>query len=289
MIFHAFPTHIPAGLARRVSIVSVLTANCLFLSGILAAELVKQETTSVDTAVPGETNSLPDTGLDPTILNSRVALTNEFKNQDMGAIKNTTTLNLAYAFGNPVRHDWTVQLDLPVVYYDAGQRTGVEGGTGPGDIECRIGHVLHSEGILRYAVGLEAEFDTASGPPRGDGLFRLSPAIAFAVEPCKWFKFQTFLQFNQSLITESDVSEEQEIDFKPSITFNLPSSWYLYTEFEEEWELPADGDFTSTFKFEVGRGFGAHQEWALSARCELPLTKSSDDYTLTFGCTYTFK
>ena len=57
----------------------------------------------------------------------------------------------------------------------------------------------------------------------------------------------------------------------------------------EEWELHAYGDFTSTLKLEVGRGFGARSEWALSARCELPLTKSSDDYTLTFGCTYTFQ
>jgi hypothetical protein len=29
--------------------------------------------------------------------------------------------------------------------------------------------------------------------------------------------------------------------------------------------------------------------WPLSTRCELPLTKSSDDYTLTAGCTYVFK
>jgi hypothetical protein len=29
--------------------------------------------------------------------------------------------------------------------------------------------------------------------------------------------------------------------------------------------------------------------WALSACCELPLTTTSDDYTLTAGCTYVFK
>ena len=30
-------------------------------------------------------------------------------------------------------------------------------------------------------------------------------------------------------------------------------------------------------------------EWVLSACCELPLTKSSDDYTVTAGCTYVFE
>ena len=254
-----------------------------------AGDVSMTETKSDEISLPDadRMNAVPDTGLDPTVLNSRVALTNEYKNQDMGAVKNTTTLNLAYAFGNPARHDWTAQVDLPLVYYDAGRRTGVESGTGIGDIECRVGHVLRSEGILRYAAGVETEFDTAGGPPRGDGIFRISPAIGFAIEPCKWFKFQTFAQFNPSIRTETGVPEEREIDLKPAITFNLPSSWYLYTEFEEEWELPAHGDFTSTFKIEVGRGFGA--QWALSARCELPLTKSSDDYTLTFGCTYTFQ
>ena len=49
------------------------------------------------------------------------------------------------------------------------------------------------------------------------------------------------------------------------------------------------GGLSSTFKSEFGRGFGTRGEWALSARCELPITTSSDDYTLTAGCTYVFK
>jgi len=49
------------------------------------------------------------------------------------------------------------------------------------------------------------------------------------------------------------------------------------------------GGFSSTFKSEFGRGFGTRGEWALSACCEVPPTTSSDDYTLTAGCTYVFK
>ena len=273
-------------MASCTNITATLVSCLLLCSGqsvLLLAQQPEQD------ATPKTDDAVPDTGLDPTILNSRIALTNEFKNQEMGAIKNTTTLNLAYAFGNPARYDWSAQLDLPLVYYDAGQRTGVESGAGIGDVEVRVGHVLRSEGIFRLAIGVETEFDTAGGPPRGDGIFRISPVIAFVIEPCAFFKFQTFAQFNQSLRTETGVPKEQEIDLKPAITLNLPSSWYVYTEFEEEWELPAHGDFSSTFKFEVGRGFGARSEWALSARCELPLTKSSDDYTVTVGCTYVFK
>jgi len=199
------------------------------------------------------------------------------------------TLNLSYAFGKTTRPDWTAQVDLPVVYYNAGQTKGVESGAGFGDLECRIGHVIHSEGIFRYAAGLEAEFDTAGGPPRGDGIFRLSPIVAFVVQPSATFKFQTFVQFNQSFFTETGVSEEQELHLKPAINVALPNNWYAYSEFEEVWQFPAHGQFTSTFKFEVGRSFGKGGAWIWSARCEIPLTSSSDNYTVTTGCTYVFR
>src|SRR5438874_12917502 len=218
-----------------------------------------------------------------------MSLSNEFKAQEFDAVKDTLTLNLSYAFGKTTRPDWTAQVDLPVVYYNAGQTKGVESGAGFGDLECRIGHVIHSEGIFRYAAGLEAEFDTAGGPPLGDGIFRLSPIVAFALQTCPTFKFQTFVQFNQSFFTETGVSEEQELHVKPAISIALPDNWYAYTEFEETWEFPAHGEFSSTAKFEIGRSFGAHSELVLSARCELPITSSSDDYIVTVGCTYVFK
>jgi hypothetical protein len=275
-------------------IVTALTASCMFAAttasaGDFAALEKKSGDTTSSNSVPEDADAFPDTGLDATVLHSRAALTNEFKDQELDAAKDTVTLNLAYAFGKAARHDWTAQIDLPVVYYDAGHLSGVESGTGFGDVEFRIGHVIHGEGIFRYAAGVEAEFDTAGGPPLGDGIFRLSPIVAFAVQPCRTFKFQTFVQFNQSFITETGVSEEQEIHLKPAINVALPSNWYAYTEFEETWGFQSHGEFSSTAKFEIGRSFGARGEWVLSARCQLPLTNSSDHYTVTVGCTYVFK
>ena len=279
---------------RNLAWMIAVSVGCTFaVTTASADDLVAPEKTSDSAAfsssVSESADAAPDTGLDPTILNSRVALSNEFKAQDFGAIKDTATLNLAYAFGNAVRRDWTVQLDLPVVHYDAGHLTGVNSGTGIGDIETRVGHVFRSEGLFRWAAGVEAEFDTAGGPPLGDGIFRLSPIFAFVMQPCRTFKFQTFVQFNQSFITETGVSEEQEIHIKPAVNFDLPRSWYVYSECEEVWGLQRHGNFSATAKVEVGRGFGVRGEWALSARCEVPLTKSADDYTVTAGCTYTFK
>ncbi len=268
-----------------------ITASSFFAAAARAGDFAMPEKKPGETAFssPENGDAFPDTGLDPTVLHSRVALTNEFKDQGLDAAKDTVTLNLAYAFGNPKQRDWTVQVDLPVVHYDAGHVSGVESGTGFGDVEVRIGHVIHGEGIFRYAAGVEAEFDTAGGPPLGDGIFRLSPIVAFVVQPYRTFKFQTFVQFNQSLVTETGVSEEQEIHVKPAINVALPSNWYAYTEFEETWGLQAHGEFSSTAKFEIGRSFGTRGEWVLSGRCEVPLTTSSDDYTVTVGCTYVFK
>jgi hypothetical protein len=278
-------------IAGRASVITALTASCLLIAPARAGDFTAPEKKSggTDSSLPEDADAFPDTGLDSTVLHSRVALTNEFKDQEFGAAKDTVTLNLAHVFGNAARPDWTAQVDLPVVHYDAGRIRGVESGTGFGDLEIRVGHVIHAEGIFRYAAGLEAEFDTAGGPPRGDGIFRLSPIVAFAVQPCPTFKFQTFVQFNQSFFTETGVSEEQELHLKPALSIALPDNWYAYTEFEETWAFPTHGEFSSTAKFEIGRSFGARSEWVLSARCELPIARSSDDYTVTVGCTYVFK
>jgi hypothetical protein len=278
-------------IAGRASIMTALTASCLLVATARAGDFAALEKKSGETgsSAPEDADAIPDTGLDATVLNSRVQLANEFKDQEFGAAKDTLTLNLAYAFGNRSRPDWTAQVDLPVVHYDAGNVTGVESGTGFGDVSFRIGHVVHGEGIFRYAAGVEAEFDTAGGPPLGDGIFRLSPIVAFAVQPCRRFKFQTFVQFNQSFITETGVSEEQEIHLKPAVNFALPAACYFYAECEETWGFQSHGGFSSTLKFEIGHGFGTCGQWVLSARFEMPLTSSSDVYTVTASCTYTFK
>jgi hypothetical protein len=278
-------------MAGRASIMTALAMSCLLVSTPRADDLttIEKKSAAMRTSTSEDADASANKGLDPTVLQTHMSLSNEFKDQEFGAAKDTLTLNLSYAFGNKARPDWTAQLDLPVVYYDAGHLTGVNSGTGIGDVETRIRHVFRSEGIFRYAAGIEAEFDTAGGPPRGDGIFRLSPIVAFAVQPCRTFKFQTFVQFNQSFFTETGVSEEKEIHLKPAITIVLPDNWYAYTEFEETWGFQAHGEFSSTAKFEVGRSFGARDAWVLSARCELPLTSSSDNYTVTVGCTYVFK
>jgi len=263
--------------------------GCLLFSMAYAIDLPVPPKKADENSVAKPEDAFPDTALDPTVLHTLAALSNEFKDREFGAAKDTVTLNLSYAFGNAHRPDWSAQVDLPVVRYLASNHPGSQSSSGLGDIEARIGHVMRSEGLFRWAIGGEVEFDTGGGKPAGDGVFRLSPIIAFALQPSHNFKFQTFVQFNQSLVTETSVPEEQEIHVKPAINYALPANSYVYMEYEEEWNLKAAGDFSSTAKFEVGHAFGARGEWTLSARCEIPLTKSSDDYTVTVGCTYVFK
>lgn len=238
-------------------------------------------------ATPAE-QSEPDPGLDATVLHSRVKLTNEFIEQAFDGSKNTTKLNLAYAFGNTARRDWTVQLDLPLVAHRAGNLGGAPDATGFGDVEMRIAHVFDGEGVFRWALGVETQLNTAAQNQLGDGVFRLSPLFAFAVQPCNAFKFQTNVAFDQSLTREAGVSEQQDLKVKPSVTFNLPKKFYAYVESELKWDLQNDDKFSARLKFEMGRGFGTRGEWVLSARYEMPLTESSDDHTITAGVAYVF-
>lgn len=230
----------------------------------------------------------PDPGLDPTVLRSRMKVTNEFIEQAFDGSKNTTKLLLSYAFGNAARRDWTVQLDLPLVAYREGDQGGAPDATGLGDVEMRVGHVFDAEGVFRWALGVETQFNTAAQPQLGDGVFRLSPVAVFAVQPCRAFKFQTTTQFDQSLTRETGVSEQQDLKVKPAVTFQLPEKFYAYVESELKWNIQDDSRFSAKLKFELGRSFGTHGEWVLSTRYEMPLTTSSDDHTFTVGLAYVF-
>ena len=152
----------------------------------------------------------------------------------------------------------------------------------------RVGHVFDAEGLFRWGLGVETQFNTAAQDQLGDGVWRLSPVAVFAVEPCRAFKFQTTTQLDQSITRETGVREQQELKTKPSVTFRLPDKVYVYVESELKWDLQDDDKFSAKLKFEVGRGFGARGEWVLSARYEMPLTESSDDHTFTAGVAYVF-
>ena len=177
-------------------------------------------------------------------------------------------------------------MDLPWVAWSAGNQPGTSDASGFGDIEMRVGHVADGEGLFRWGYGLETRLDTAAEPQLGDGVFRLSPIFAIALQPDQAFKFQTNFQFDQSLDSDSGVAEQQALKVKPALFFNLPASCYLYLENELTWDLSKDAEFHSKMKFEVGRGFG--DSWTLSARYEIPLTPNSEQQTFTLGCTYTF-
>jgi hypothetical protein len=228
-----------------------------------------------------------DPGLDPTVLRSRVKLNNEFIDREHGASKNTTKLSLAYAFGRDARRDWSIQLELPLVTADGG-RDGYGDTTGFGDTTLRLVHVVDGAGVFRWAVGMETQFNTAAQDQLGDGVFRVSPLFGFAVQPSADWKFQTVVQFDQSLTRESGVSEQQELKLIPSLQFNLPRGFYAHAETELKWNLRDDGEFGAKLKFEIGRGFGARGEWVLSARYEVPLTESADQHTFALACAYTF-
>ena len=70
--------------------------------------------------------------------------------------------------------------------------------------------------------------------------------------------------------------------------FDLPYACYGYLETELRWDYQADGEFGSKFKAELGHAFGRRKEWVVSIHSEIPLTESSEQYTLTAGLAYVF-
>lgn len=225
-----------------------------------------------------------DPALDPTVLSTRAKVTHEFVDREGGATRNTTKLNLSYAFGIERPRDSTLQADLPVVAWDEPGRDVA----GFGDVQLRTGHVFDAEGMFRWALGVETQLDTATDSELGDGRFRLSPAVIFAIEPVRTVKFTLRPQLNASVAEDAGVSRQEEVELKKSIQLSLPARFYAYAENAMKWDLRDDGDFSDKLKLETGRGFGARHQWVASLRFEVPLTDSSEQWGLTAGLAYVF-
>ena len=215
----------------------------------------------------------PDPGLDPTVLHSRVKVTNEFIEQAFDGSKNTTKLLLSYAFGNAARRDWTVQLDLPLVAHRAGDLGGAPDADGFGDVEMRIGHVFDGEGVFRWALGVETQFNTAAQPQLGDGVFRLSPGVRFrraAVPRVQVSDDHAIRPIAHPRVRRVASSRRSKV--KPAITIKFPSKFYTYVESELKWDVQ-DGDSSvrsSSSSWAAASARAANGCSALATKCRSP-------------------
>jgi len=230
-----------------------------------------------------------DNDLDPTVIHSRLRVANEFIDREAGAWQNKTTFSGTYGFGFEEQNDSRLTLSVPVVEYNAGRVSGSNDASGLGDIELLIAHVFDPTGRFRWGLGVETAFDTATEPQLGDERVRLSPIAGFAWRFSPQVKFQTFIQYNQSVAKEADVKNQQDLEFKPSLEVDLPWECYGYVEWASKWNLEHEGDYSSKFKIEIGRGLGSREQLVVALRYEIPLTESSDQGIYSVGLTYVFK
>jgi hypothetical protein len=230
-----------------------------------------------------------DNGLDPTIIHSRLRIENEFTDRESGASQNKTTFAGTYGFGFNGQNDWRLTLSVPVVAYNTGRTSGPGDATGLGDVELLLGHVFDPTGRFRWGLGLETRLNTATEPQLGDGRFRLSPIAGFAWLFCPQAKFQTFIQYNQSVAKDSGVTNQQELELKPALEVDLPWQGYAHVEWASKWNIEHEGDYSSKFKIEIGRAFYSRKQFVVALRYELPLTESTDQGVYYMGLTYVFK
>jgi hypothetical protein len=102
-------------------------------------------------------------------------------------------------------------------------------------------------------------------------------------------KFQTFIQYNQSVAKDAGVRNQQDLELKPSLEVDLPWECYGYVEWASKWNVEHEGDYSAKFKIEIGRAFGSRDQLVAALRYEIPLTESSDQGIYSVGLTYVFK
>jgi hypothetical protein len=214
---------------------------------------------------------------DPTLVSSRMVseFSYESHDNDSDYYKLETTLR----WGIPLRDG--LALGLQVMVPLKWTETATADTFGTGDLELRAGIVGRLSPTLRYGIGLNAAFDTASDSALGDHAFVLRPITAIRWDVNDRINLGLNIEYNFTPVDEGahDVSA---LELKFPLAFKLNDDWSAYLSYNPRWNLLAGTDRN---RLELGatRIWGADNQYALSCGTEVPLSSESFDFKLVTG------
>ncbi|HHT9111469.1 MAG TPA: hypothetical protein ACFYDZ_09975, partial [Candidatus Brocadiaceae bacterium] len=187
------------------------------------------------------------------------------------------------------RNDWVVRLEVPVVYNNSGDMPGGDTQTGLGDIDLILGKVFEFNERLRLGGFLGDTFNTSTDDQLGGHATLLTPITAVSYSVTNHFNTILFLEYNNSIQTDSGVGETNSLEIRPIVTFDWPNDWSTSVEYKEIIDFAADNAKSSRLTFEVSKLLGLRQEVGIYGDIEVPLDLQPDNYTAHLGYIYFFK
>lgn len=226
---------------------------------------------------------------DPTFLASQVSFGTDYFYRQDGAFRNRFVLSGDYAFGAQSSRDWVISAEMPLLLDDPGDGNGSRN-SGLGDLKLGVGHVLDGIGQFRWGLGAAVTFDTASDDPFGDGALKISPQWGAGYRFRPDFELSAKVQYNASVWEDEGRSDVSSLEAKVALLKTWPGFWYSLVGYGSLWNFERDNLHSNVIKAEVGKAFGARQEWIAFVSGEAPVeNRGANQFAVKLGLSYIFK
>lgn len=219
---------------------------------------------------------------DPTLVSSR--LLSEFSYESYANDSDNYKIETTLRWGIPIRDG--LALGLQVMVPMKWNESAAADASGLGDLEIRTGIVGRISPTLRYGVGLNAAFDTASDPALGDNAFVLRPMTAIRWDVSDCINLGLNIEYNFTPIDEG-ANDVSALELKFPMAYKLSESWAAAVTYKPKWNLLTDSD---PHRLELGviRQWGSDTQYAWSLGAEVPLTSESFKFKWITGFAWYF-
>jgi hypothetical protein len=221
---------------------------------------------------------------DPTLLTPRLLTQWEHQDLNDGNSNGKVFANIREAFLLSKSLAFGLQAEIPLNWAEtAGQNF-----SGLGDLESRIGIVHRVSPSLRWGLGMNARFDTATESALGDGVFELRPLAALRWDATKSLNLglQPEYTFTPS---PKDGRNVESFQLKLPVTFKLNSRLSALVSYQPKWNLANDDARSDRLEVNANVLLGLHKRYALTVGVEAPLSHDSLDWKGYVGLQWFFR
>jgi hypothetical protein len=264
----------------------MLLVACLMAAGLPFSmrAMDTNELASADAIVTEELKALDG---DPTILKRRVWLETEWNSYRDGSDGVEETMGGVWAWRVTDDLDWAARLKLNYEWYMAPENSGESDDEGIGDTQIATGLAYRLGPKWRTGGGVELRLPTAEDN-LGDDVWKLQEFAAIAWDATSWLSFSPSVEYNHSIVEESGVSPQHNIELFFPVTFILPHRWAVTARYEEKIDFE-DGNYTTpSGKLILSKQFESIPI-GLTASIKKPFNTQNKDFQFNFAITYFFQ
>lgn len=221
---------------------------------------------------------------DPTLLAPRLLTQWEYQELAHGDSTGKVFANICEAFLLSKSLALGFQAEIPLNWAEkAGQDF-----SGLGDLEARMGIVHRVSPGLRWGVGLNARFDTATELALGDGVFELRPIAALRWDVSR--SLNLGIQPEYTFTPDPQDSRNVEhFQLKLPMTLRITPHLSCYVSYQPKWNLFQGDTRSDLVEINTTVILGSQKKYALTLGVETPISADSLNWKGYVGLQWFFR